>query len=285
MVYSYSEVEGGRTPDQSAELDPVPGNEPNGLLPHDESSGGTDHAKMDWILGRASAVPNNSSAASDRLADDTYEGLGRLVSRHSAGPTNDVALDYGYDRFGRLENLDAVSSSTLNDLVYGFNRDSQVLWREENVASAKDERYAYDDLARFDIFDRGDLNAGKTDITSPVRNQDWGLDLVGNWSTIATGGVTVTREHNRSNEITDVDTDPEIEDGDPTYDDNGNTTYTEHPAPSGRTFIYDAWNRLTEVKFGGTPMDAVLRRKIDSVRTRRRAAQCRRIGFTSFLTL
>ena len=88
----------------------------------------------------------------------------------------------------------------------GYNRNSTAKYREENHHSAKDDLYNYDDLDRLDVWKRGDLNAGKTDITSPVRDQDWTLDLLANWSSIATNSSSVGRTHNRSNEITDIDT-------------------------------------------------------------------------------
>src|SRR5690606_11521074 len=87
------------------------------------------------------------------------------------------------------------------------------------------------------------------EITSPVRTIDWDLDLVGNWTQIGFGGGPFGRTHNRSNEITDVFTG--FSDYDPTYDENGNTTYIALPTSEERTFTYDAWNRLREVKVSG----------------------------------
>jgi RHS repeat-associated protein len=84
-----------------------------------------------------------------------------------------------------------------------------------------------------------------------VRSQGWVLDLLGNWSSIATNGTSVGRSHNRSNEITDVDTGFSGED--PTYDKNGNTTYVYRPLGENREFFYDAWNRLVAVEYDVSP--------------------------------
>src|SRR5690606_13445786 len=75
---------------------------------------------------------------------------------------------------------------------------------------------------------------------------------VGNWTQIGFGGGPFGRTHNRSNEITDVFTG--FSDYDPTYDENGNTTYIALPTSEERTFTYDAWNRLREVKVSGVPI-------------------------------
>ena len=61
-----------------------------------------------------------------------------------------------------------------------------------------------------------------------------------------TDGTTQTRGHNKQNEITSISGATT-----PTYDANGNLTKDE----TGRTFKYDSWNRLVEVKnSGGTTL-------------------------------
>ena len=61
---------------------------------------------------------------------------------------------------------------------------------------------------RLATFDRGDLNAGKDAISgTPASEEDWGLDMTGNWSdfTQKTSGSTdldQDRTHNDVNEIT-----------------------------------------------------------------------------------
>ena len=90
------------------------------------------------------------------------------------------------------------------------------------------------------------LNAGRTDIQSPSKSQGWTLDLVGNWTSF-TDGSAVSRTHNRSNEITDIDGGQQG--GDPGYDDAGNTVSIQRGHPENDVFAYryDAWNRLVQV--------------------------------------
>src|SRR5207244_8061544 len=78
-------------------------------------------------------------------------------------------------------------------------------------------------------------------IASPSHSQYWSLDTQGNWTSVITDGTTQTRSHNQQNQITSVSGQTT-----PTYDANGNMTTDE----TGKTFIYDAWNRLAQVKSG-----------------------------------
>ena len=69
--------------------------------------------------------------------------------------------------------------------------------------------------------------------------QSWNLDAQGNWSSYISNGSTQTRTANQQNELTSVS-------GllTPAYDANGNMTTDQN----GDTLIYDAWNRLVELK-------------------------------------
>ncbi len=75
--------------------------------------------------------------------------------------------------------------------------------------------------------------------------QSWNLDGQGNWNSFTSGGATQTRTANAQNQITSISGQST-----PTYDANGNlisASLTSQPAASD-TLIYDAWNRLVEVK-------------------------------------
>jgi RHS repeat-associated protein len=67
------------------------------------------------------------------------------------------------------------------------------------------------------------------------------MPTTGNWESITTDSVEQERQHNRQNQVTDVESN-ELD-----FDDNGNTTTDE----TGRTLTYDAWNRLVSVS--GSP--------------------------------
>ncbi len=92
-------------------------------------------------------------------------------------------------------------------------------------------------------FQRGTLNSTRTAIVgSPTRQQGWSLDALGNFASQTTDGTTQTRTHNQQNEITSVSGATT-----PAYDLAGNLKGDE----TGKQFVYDAWNRLVQVKDSG----------------------------------
>ena len=134
------------------------------------------------------------------------------------------------------------------------------MYRENTVASGKDEHYAYDDVNRLTVFDRGDLNANKDAITgTPVKEEDWGLDMTGNWSdflqkTSGSTDLNQDRTHNPVNEITGITETAGTAWVDPVHDKAGNMTTLPKPSSlaTGLTCKWDAWNRLVEVKQSAT---------------------------------
>jgi len=152
------------------------------------------------------------------------------------------------------------ASTNRDQFTYGYDRASNRLYRENTVASAKDEYYTYDDVNRLATYDRGDLNAGKTAISgTPAKEEDWGLDMTGNWSdfTQKASGMTALdqdRTHNKVNEITAVSETTGTAWIDPACDCAGNMTTVPKPSnlSSGYTCKWDAWNHLVEVKDGTT---------------------------------
>ena len=66
---------------------------------------------------------------------------------------------------------------------------------------------------------------------------------LGNFLEITTDGVEVDETANKQNEITSVSGSTT-----PAYDANGNMTTDQ----AGLTYVYNAWNRMVEVKNGST---------------------------------
>jgi YD repeat-containing protein len=182
-------------------------------------------------------------------------GLGIVVRRGHVQPGFDITYikqvgesdgdagdQYiGLDRFYRIVDQRAISGTTdLDRFQYGYDRNGNRLWRDNLVNAAFGELYAYDGLNQLVSMDRGTLNGSKTGLTgSASRSQDWDYDSLGNWDSVTTDGSAQTRGHNAQNEITGISGATT-----PTYDANGNLTTDE----TGRTFKYDAWNRLVEAK-------------------------------------
>ncbi len=239
---------------------------PNGRLVH-FTYGASD--SMADVLNRFDAIADDSSGSpGDVLASYSYLGLRTIVNEDYEQP--DVQLETffdsaysGWDRFGRVVDqrwYDYGASADRDRFTYGYDRASNRTYRENTLVSGQDEFYAYDDVNRLVTFDRGDLNVGKTAIGgTPVREEDWGLDMTGNWSDFLqkTSGSTdldQDRTHNGVNELTAISESTGTAWADPVHDRAGNLTTLPKPSSlaSSLSCTWDAWNHLVEVQDGAT---------------------------------
>jgi YD repeat-containing protein len=194
-----------------------------------------------------------------------YLGLATVVERDR--PQSNVNLTYvkqgsdpnangdggdqytGLDRFGRVIDqnwFNTATSASTDRFQYGYDRDSNALYRQNLANAVFSELYAYDPLNQLTSFQRGTLNAMHNGLVgNPTHSQSWAPDALGNFTGVTTDGATQTRTHNQQNEITSISGQGAV-----TYDANGNTTADG----SGNTFVYDAWNRLVAVKNGGNTL-------------------------------
>ncbi|HYE21097.1 MAG TPA: RHS repeat-associated core domain-containing protein [Tepidisphaeraceae bacterium] len=201
----------------------------------------------------------------------TYLGMNAVVRVDYAGPG--VRLDLwggtsgvfaGLDRFGRVvdqrwQNNVGSTPADVDRYQYGYDRNSSRQWRRNTTASGLDEYYTYDGLDRLVAMRRGTLTGTPPSgiAGTPAAEQDWGLDPTGNWDAfeVKAGGTTTldqARTANAANEITAVTASTGTNWADPAYDPAGNMTTVPQPAAlaSGYTGVYDAWNRLVELKDG-----------------------------------
>jgi YD repeat-containing protein len=177
---------------------------------------------------------------------ESYDYLGEAVVVARKHPQPGVDLSYikrsgeangdagdpytGLDRFGRIVDQRWLASSdgaARDRLQYTYDRNGNRLSRTNLIDAAFSESYSYDNLNQLTGFTRGS------------HTRSWDYDAQGNWQSVTTNGNTQTRTHNAQNEITGISGGVT-----PTYDANGNLTRDE----TGRQFVYDAWNRLVEVK-------------------------------------
>jgi YD repeat-containing protein len=172
-----------------------------------------------------------------------YLGLGTVVERDH--PQTNLNLTYisqtnstgdggdkytGLDRFGRVVEQDWYNTSaapSVEDLTYSYDRDSNVLTKNNLLNSDFNETYAYDSLNQLASFARAN---GQT--------QAWTTDALGNFTSTTIDGVPTDNTFNAQNQ--------QLANGSAvlTFDQNGNMTTDE----TGRQFVYDAWNRLVGVK-------------------------------------
>src|SRR5579885_1348460 len=228
---------------------------------------------LDDTLSRLTSLSDNTGT----LESYKYLGLSTVVERDHPQPG--VNLTYvqqtgdpnantdggdpytGLDRFGRVIDqywINAASGTATDRFQYGYDRDSNVLFKANLVDAAFSELYhangpgnGYDPLNQLTAFARGALSDTNADgipdtVASPSHSQSWATDAVGNFTSVTTDGTQVSRTHNKQNELTAVGG---VNLG---YDANGNTTTDDQ----GHTLVYDAWNRLVAVKNGSTTLAA-----------------------------
>lgn len=281
------------------------GTTPKVQYAYSEMTGGANHSRLTNVTyPNGKVLSYNYTAAIDAavsrltsLSDTTgtlesfdYLGLGTVVRR--AHPQPGVDLTYikqtaeangdagdqytGLDRFGRVvdQRWRKTSDGSHTDrFKYGYDRNSNRLYRENVVNALFSELYhangaaaGYDNLDQLLEFRRGTLSDTNSDlvpdtVATASRSQAWSLDAQGNWSTLTTDGTGVNRTHNKQNQVTAVGA------ATLTFDANGNLKTDE----TGKQFVFDAWNRLVQVKdSGGSPLatykyDALGRRIVETV--------------------
>jgi RHS repeat-associated protein len=146
------------------------------------------------------------------------------------------------------------TTSSTDRFQYGYDADSNVLYKDNRIDRNQSElyhtsgsSYGYDALNRLSNFERGSLSAASGTFWDSLagvysRSQSWSLDALGNMASVTSDGTTQTRTTNSQNQITAISGATS-----PTYDSNGNMTTDDQ----NHTLVYDAWNRLVQVKISG----------------------------------
>ncbi len=223
------------------------------------------------------AITELGPIQSDRTVGDDGK---RRFGTNESGPAGAYP---GWDRFGRLRSLSWVDVEfSAHDTQAGLpDRPPLVQWRytwspagdllskHDSRPGAqwsdRDRRHTYDDLHRLIGNDVGlYTNYGGDQFDhAPSRSEQWTLDSIGNWNVLAadddgdgafeTGETEQTRGHNAANELItfDFDSDGQGEER-RFYDDAGSLglkrTHDGQAWSDGHRFLYDAWNRLVEVR-------------------------------------
>ena len=221
-------------------------------------------------LHRANRLNGNHSGTYTDLAEYKYNGVARLVDTEYPTPDVHSRFDEGdgdgtyehLDRFGRIKTKDWRKSSTIKDQFnythdYVGNRLTRDIPTSVYSSNTLDQAYTYDGLHRLQNTEEGTLNTSTGQITTLKFEQDWALDSLGNWTTFkqdddgnSTWDLDQDRTHNDANEITQI----ESSSTHVAHDAAGNMTKLPQPGSwsSHYDLIYDAWNRLVEVKDGAT---------------------------------
>ncbi len=147
--------------------------------------------------------------------------------------------------------------STLEQIQYGFDRDSRRTWQKRPLTDTQDQQYNYDALSQVNAAARGSLNLNFTAISGvPASAQSWDYDPTGNWRGyhVAANGTTSLdqqRVHDRGNRLTQIEDNPH----NMILDRVGRMRQMAPDAEGdwdGKLEItWDAWSRITSVKNNG----------------------------------
>ncbi|HEX7900564.1 MAG TPA: RHS repeat-associated core domain-containing protein [Planctomycetota bacterium] len=218
-------------------------------------------------LSRPDNLAHDASGTT-KFAQYTYLGLGRIVKVAHPQVTGGLNLDYGtgtgsptgWDRFGRIidHKWQTDSAAIKDQYQYGYDRTSNRTFRDNLTANGlgKDQYFVMDGLDRLTTDKRGDLNAGRTDISgTPGFQETWTLEGSGNWKQLVqtTAGTTTrdeTRDHTKANETTVINLTAGSGGADCQLDQNGNVIAAAPPGAAVssdlRLYVYDAWNRMVQ---------------------------------------
>jgi RHS repeat-associated protein len=214
------------------------------------------NAGVDSSISRLSSISDSSAT----LESYAYLGADTVVKRihpqsvdltYVGTGTGDGGDQYvGLDRFGRVVDQKWVVSGTAtvtDEFKYGYDRDSNRLYRDNLVNSAFGELYTYDGENQLTSMQRGTLNGTHTGLVGSASfSQSFTTDALGNFSNVTTNGTGQSRTNNLLNQLTAVGASSLA------YDQNGNLTTDQN----GNTLKYDAWNHLVLVTSGATTLDA-----------------------------
>jgi RHS repeat-associated protein len=214
--------------------------------------------------------------------------------------TGDIYL--GLDRFGRVKDCCWYNDGTSTDvdrIKYGYDRNGNRLWRENVVARSYgeyfDEKYVHDWMDRLKQMDRGALDSGHSTLDHLQFAQRWGLDATGNWRSFledsdgdASWDLDQTRTCNKVNEIADISESAGPSWVTPVYNRAGNMTTIPKPADPTQlsTATYDAWNRLVRIEEGVNKLaeyeyDGATRRTVKKTYISGQLAETRHLYYTA----
>jgi len=151
--------------------------------------------------------------------------------------------------------------TTLEQLQYGFDRDSRRVWRQRATTQGWDNAYVYDSLSQVIGDDRGDLNLAQNAIAGiPATGSRWQYDETGNWhgyQTMANSAATLSqsRTHDKGNRLM------EVSEAAAMRTDRAGRMLEAVPGAnndwsSAKQIKWDAWSRIVQVDDGPSGITA-----------------------------
>jgi RHS repeat-associated protein len=147
--------------------------------------------------------------------------------------------------------------TTLEQIQYGFDRNSRRTWQKRPLTDTQDQQYGYDALSQVSAATRGSLNLNKTAICGrPASAEIWDYDPTGNWRsyhTAAAGTSTLDqhRVHDRGNRLTQIEDNPHNMILDRVGRMRQMVPDAEGDWDGKLELTWDGWSRITSVKNNG----------------------------------
>ena len=184
-----------------------------------------------------------------------YNNLGQVISKTFA---NGITTSYQYDFANRLSNILTASGSIQNS-SFTYNNEQQKTSINRLVDPARSEQFTYDNESRLINYKRGIIGG------SPVTENTYNYDALGNRTAANLNGTNTTYTSNNLNQLTNSNNGTQNINF--TYDNNGNITYDgqfhKQYDAEGRlikdssspvnifTYQYDALNRRVQKNMNG----------------------------------
>ena len=196
-------------------------------------------------IGRVAAVTDRLSGGTAATVESyTYLGLGAIVQRTQN--SQQVTAVYGLDNFGRTNSLTwsytGSSPATLEQVTYGYDADSNLLYENNVLHGSSSGLYKYDSLGRMSDFYRQAItfSGGQPVYPTTTATESYGLDASSQWTAYSQSGGTAVDLTESSNGTAVKQSLGDVVSAD---------TSLLHA-----TFKYDAWDRLVDAQtFEGTP--------------------------------
>jgi len=187
----------------------------------------------------------------------SYDISNRLIYREYANGASSQFTYNANDWMTHYSDFPAIS-----DIDMAYDQVGNMLYRKDNLIPDRSETYAYDDIDRLTGFKHGIMNNGV--IGNPVNSIIYGMDALGNRTTVVEDGITTNYTANNLNQYTTITGGINAN---PVYDANGNML-SDHQ----HSYSYDFNNHMIGVdnyNTGRYSYDALMRRieKITSTDT------------------
>ncbi|KIH77722.1 PEP-CTERM protein-sorting domain-containing protein/RHS repeat-associated core domain-containing protein [Geoalkalibacter ferrihydriticus] len=174
----------------------------------------------------------NDLASPPPLVTYAYDPGNRVVSRSYV---NGAFATYSYNANNWITQLNhGAGAALIAGFRHDYDKEGNKRFEEQLHNPPRSEAYGYDAIYRLVDYQVGDLVGAAVPV--PATQTAYDLDLLGNWNSKTTDGLTQNRSHNQVNELIAIDGLALA------YDANGNLIEDER-----HTYVYDDENRLLRV--------------------------------------